>query len=230
MKTIIILTAAIILFQTSSQTAVAQDYCNSEGKILTAYFAPRLSAVKQEVKNYQNGIETVFRKLQVGDKLQVFIAHDAGVAKSFSACFPGCPPQGILNQFIGLGGSCKATLADKDKINFKRTFVSSVKRTLEDAQDGSLGYKNILKTLGAIKAHEKATQAINQSNFLVSSMFNKPNLDRDAADAFFVRAIQDKDMLNEFPEMQVLGIPLNPDLISVWTDLYAVNGQNFKYE
>lgn len=229
MKTKIILTFFIIFFHALSQSAIAQDYCNSEGKTLTAYFAPRLGAVNQEVKNYQSGIEAVFLKLQVGDKLEVLIAHDAGVAKSFSACFPGCPPQGILNQFIGLGGSCKATLADRDKINFKRTFVSSVKRTLEDAQDGNLGYKNILKTLGAIKAHEKSTPTTNQNTYLVSSMFNKPDIDRDEADAFFVSVVQDKDMLDEFPELQVLGIPLNPDLISVWTDLYAVNGQNFDY-
>lgn len=229
MKTKIILTFFIIFFHALSQSAIAQDYCNSEGKTLTAYFAPRLDAVNQEVKNYQSGIEAVFLKLQVGDKLEVLIAHDAGVAKSFSACFPGCPPQGILNQFIGLGGSCKATLADRDKINFKRTFVSSVKRTLEDAQDGNLGYKNILKTLGAIKAHEKSTPTTNQNTYLVSSMFNKPDIDRDEADSFFVSVVQDKDMLDKFPELQVLGIPLNPDLISVWTDLYAVNGQNFDY-
>ena len=230
MKTKIILTFFITILQALSQTAVAQDYCNSKGKNLTTYFAPRLGAEKREVKNYQNGIEAVFLKLQVGDKLEVLIAHDAGVAKSFSACFPGCPPQGILDQFIGLGGSCKATLADRDKINFKRTFVSSVKRTLEDAQDGNLGYKNILKTLGAIKAHENSTQTTNQNIFLVSSMFDKPDVDRDTADAFFVSAVQNKDMLDEFPELQVLGIPLNPDLISVWTDLYAVNGQNFNYK
>ena len=93
MKTKIILTFFITILQALSQTAVAQDYCNSKGKNLTTYFAPRLGAEKQEVKNYQNGIEAVFLKLQVGDKLEVLIAHDAGVAKSFSACFPGCPPR-----------------------------------------------------------------------------------------------------------------------------------------
>ena len=54
-------------------------------------------------------------------------------------------------------------------------------------------------------------------------------MNRDTADVF-VSAVQNKDMLDEFPELQVLGIPLNPDLISVWTDLYAVNGQNFNYK
>jgi len=220
----------MIIFHALSHSAIAQDYCNSKGKILTTYFAPRVGAVKQEVNNYQNGIESIFLKLDVGDKLEVLIAHDAGVTKSFSACFPGCPPQGILNQFIGLGDGCKATLADRDKINFKRTFISSIKRTLEDAQDGNLGYKNILKTLGAIKAHEKSRQTANRNTFLVSSMFNKPDVDRNEADAFFVNTVQDKDMLDKFPELQVLGIPLNPDLISVWTDLYAVNGQNFDYK
>ena len=61
-------------------------------------------------------------------------------------------------------------------------------------------------------------------------MFDKPDVDRDAADAFFVSAVQNKDMLDDFPELQVLGIPLNPDLISVWTDLYALNGQSFNYK
>ena len=86
MKTKIILTFFITILQALSQTAVAQDYCNSKGKNLITYFAPRLGAEKQEVKNYQNGIEAVFLKLQVGDKLEVLIAHDVW-QKAFQRAF-----------------------------------------------------------------------------------------------------------------------------------------------
>ena len=158
MKTNIILTFSFLLFQAAIQSAFAQDYCNKNGEVLTTYFAPRLGAEAHAVQNYQNGIETIFKKLQIGDKLEILTAHDAGVVKSFSACFPGCPPQGIMDQFLGLGGSCKATLAKKDQIDFKRKFVSNARRTMEDAQDGSLGYLNILKVLGVINAHAETTE------------------------------------------------------------------------
>mgnify|MGYP007047360622 CR=1 FL=1 len=230
MKIKIILTFSFLLFQAAIQTAFAQDYCNKNGEVLTTYFAPRLGAEGQEVQNYQNGIQTIFKKLQIGDKLEILTAHDAGVVKSFSACFPGCPPQGIMDQFLGLGGSCKATLAKKDQIDFKRKFVSNARRTMEDARDGSLGYLNILKVLAVINAHANSAEVDSKNTYLVSTMFNNTDINRSSVNGFFVNAVQNQDMLDAFPKLQVLGMSLNPDLIEMWTDLYAVNSQTFDYK
>ena len=211
------------------QPALSQDYCNENGTVFSAYFAPRLGAGTQEIKNYQNGVESIFRKLQIGDKLEILLAHDAGITQSFSACFPGCPPQGVMDQFLGLGGSCKATLAKRDQIDFKRKFVSSIKRTIDDSQNKNFGYLNIIKTLGVVSTHANVENKEMTNTFLVSTMFNDAAINRTSANAFFVQTIQSEDMPDGFPEMQILGTSLNPDLIELWTDLYTVNNQKFNY-
>ena len=230
MKIKIILTFSFLLFQAAIQPAFAVDYCNKNGEVLTTYFAPRLGAEGQEVANYKNGLGTIFNKLEIGDKLVILTAHDAGVVKNFSACFPGCPPQGLMDQFLGLGDSCKATLAKKNQIDFRNKLKISVGRTMEDAKNGSLGYVNIMKVLGVINAHAETAEVNSKNTYLISTMFNNTNINRSSVNGFFVNAVQNQDMLDAFPKLQVLGMSLNPDLIEMWTDLYAVNSQTFDYK
>ena len=101
---------------------------------------------------------------------------------------------------------------------------------MEDAQDGSLGYLNILKVLGVINAHAETTEVDSKNTYLVSTMFNNTNINRSSVNEFFVNAVQNQDMVDAFPKLQVLGMSLNPDLIEMWSDLYEVNGQKFDYK
>ena len=210
-------------------SASAINYCNQDGKSYSAYFAPRVGAETQEIKNYQTSLENIYRKLEIGDKLELFVANGSGVTKAFSSCYPGCPPQGIAQQFLGLGGSCKATVAKRDQINFKNNFLKNASQIINGAKNKTAGYVEIIKTLGVIDAHSKAKQEAVSEYFIVSSMFNDVSINRNTVDKFFVMTVQDRAMIKKFPSMQVMGMSLNPELIELWKDLYAVNGQTFKY-
>lgn len=224
--TLIAIAASIVM----SPALASDKYCSDEAETHLVYFAPKANMTVDEQNSAKTALEIIFRNLNVGDKLELFVASDSGVNRSFSSCFPGCPEEGMLSQFFGLGGGCKATLAKKHRLEFTNDYITNVKNILDAAGSGSQGYKNILATLNSINSHGSTISDLTSNTSLVSSMYVSNNVDKDELDKFFVEAIQNNRLPDQFPNIKVSGLPINADLINLWEDFYKLRGQSFSYK
>lgn len=221
---------AVGLLALMSPAFASDKYCSDEAETHRVYFAPKANMTVDEQNSAKTALEIIFRNLAVGDKLELFIASDNGVNRSFSSCFPGCPEEGMLSQFFGLGGGCKATLAKKHRLEFTNDYITNVKNILDAAGSGSQGYKNILATLNSINSHSATISDLTSNTSLVSSMYVSNTVAEEELDKFFVETIQNNRLPNQFPNITVSGLPINSDLINLWEDLYKLRGQSFSYK
>ena len=220
-----------ILFSTASPAAFSSErYCSDQSTTYRVYFAPKFNMGETEKTSVKSALNNVFRELEVGDKLELFVASDDGVNRAFSSCFPGCPQEGMLSQFFGLGGGCKATLAKKHRLEFTNDYVSKIKNIMDASSAGSQGYKNILATLDSINIHAATLNDTRSSSTIVSSMYVAEKVDAAALDRFFVQSVQGNRMPERFPNLPVTGLPINSDLINLWEDLYRLRDQRFSYK
>lgn len=227
-----ILFCFIKILLVASNAYSSEAYCNNEGKFQQIYFAPRLELSDEEQKRYLSVFEKTFLSLEVGDKIEIFSANDNGVLKTFSLCFPGCPPQGFVEQIFGVGGECKPTRAKAEKIKFVNKFKRTVYDLTLNAKNGNEGVTNLLGTLSAINLHQRAQeQSFNLSETrIISTMFDAENPSLDDLNNYFVTEIQRSELPDSFPDAIIAGMPIDTDVIDLWKDIYSINGQEFRYE
>jgi len=208
------------------QVFANDQYCSVSGKHQAVYFSPRVGANNEELRLYKQSLSSQLKALAVGDRLTFLAANERGIVQIFSSCMPGCPDQGIIGQFLGLGGSCAVTKAKADKNVFLSQYVSSAKRIMDGAFEGS---GDIMLTLSAVATHidndgDKQTEYV-----VISSMQDSFDNSEETLDAWFVNVIQQDRIPERLPDAKVSGLSINAQLISFWEDIYAIKDQEFSY-
>lgn len=208
---------------------VTQDYCRTDDTGYQIYFNLRMNASDNEIDNYQSALKDLFQSLQIGDKLNIYLATENNVSKLFSDCFPGCPPQTVIDQFLGLGGACLVQIAKRDKIAFRRNFVNVFRREIQKTKNAIHSSDNPLLSLAAIKAHIESYANNNLKSIIVSSMHNTDIVTKKNLDKLFVELVQSSSIPTKFPNVKISGMPVNSELIQFWKDIYSLTSQNFEY-
>ena len=207
------------------------DYCRMEGNKFSVYFAPQSGANDNEINNLASGLKNVSLELEVGDRLDIFLATSEGINLVFSECLPGCPPQGIMSQFIGLGGSCKPTLAKRDLKLFYEKFKITGRQIMQNSMQSERQNHPILEILSSITSHLENDEDFNNKKvFLISSMNDGVLISDNKYDEFFISSVQNSNIPLKFPELEITGFNLNAKLIELWSDIYLLNNQIFKYK
>lgn len=220
-----VLLVATIAATPSANEANADDaYCFKKNRTVNIYLMPRQNAVDDEIKRYQQTLESVFEGTSDGDEISLFGANGKGVVKLFSGCKPACPSGSFFNDWLGLG-DCDPTRARAEFRSFQSSYIRSAMKQMSASHDG---VSDVLKGLSAIQIHMQNGPEIDET-WIVSSMANEANADLRAFNSWFVNMVQTETLPSTLPDATFTGLALNADLVNFWNDVFSLRGQEFSY-
>jgi hypothetical protein len=196
--------------------ANAGKYCNTKGVNYDVHIFGYTFKDDNGQKMMARGLTDLFKRLQTGDHIKIFVHNPSGFTVPIDQCVPGCPEESFMKSMID--SSCSAQVAKRDRVAFDQLYAKSALSTLnrtgqsydifqaiQNLSDVYRGQKDQGTVIAAISMVPDGVNPVNKSDF----------------DKYYVTKVPGLQLTTDFPSLLVIGGSSSKQVLDFWYDVFV---------
>jgi hypothetical protein len=191
-------------------------YCNAKGIKYDVHIFGYTFKDDNGQKMMARGLTELFKRLQTGDHIKIFVHNPSGYTVPIDQCVPGCPEESFIKSMVD--SSCSVQVAKRDRVAFDQLYAKSALSTLnrtgqsydifqaiQNLSDVYRGQKDQGTVIAAISMVPDGVNPINKSDF----------------DKYYVTKVPGLQLTTDFPSLLVIGGSSSKQVLDFWYDVFV---------